>query len=578
MATAIRALAGSKGRAEGAWLRYAPALTLGVLLAPIAAGLIGTWLPGFGWFPALGGRDFGLAPWRALLAAPELPRAVGLTLITGLAATLLSLMLAVAVCACCHGSPAFRLLRRLLVPWLAIPHAALAFGLAFLLAPSGWIARLLSPWATGWQIPPDIATVQDPWGAALIAGLVLKETPFLIAMILAALGQAEAEPSLRVARSLGYGAAMAWIKAVLPRVYPQIRLPVYAVLAFSLSVVDMAIILGPNTPPPLAPLVLRWFNAPDLAMRFQASAGASLQLVVTVGAVLLWIGLERLVARTAGPALSDGRRGRRDGLARAGAMLGLAASALAAALSVGGLALWSAASRWRFPDPLPTAWTAENWTRRLEGFDWPFWTTVSIAAAAAGVAVVLALACLENERRRGLHPTARALWLLYVPLLVPQLCFLAGMQHIFVPAGLDGTWIGLAWSHLLFVFPYVFLSLGDAWRALDPRSARTARCLGASPDRVFWRVTLPLLLRPVLIALALGFSVSVALYVPTVLLGGGRLPTLTTEAVALAAGADRRVIGAYAFLQALLPLLAFAAAFAIPAWAHRQRRGMAIAP
>ena len=49
----------------------------------------------------------------------------------------------------------------------------LAIGLAFLAAPSGWLARLTSPWLTGWRYPPDIATVGDPWGLALIAGFVL---------------------------------------------------------------------------------------------------------------------------------------------------------------------------------------------------------------------------------------------------------------------------------------------------------------------------------------------------------------------------------------------------------------------
>ena len=60
---------------------------------------------------------------------------------------------------------------RLLVPFLATPHAAMAIGLAFLIAPSGWIARALSPWATGWTLPPDVATVHDPAGIALILGL-----------------------------------------------------------------------------------------------------------------------------------------------------------------------------------------------------------------------------------------------------------------------------------------------------------------------------------------------------------------------------------------------------------------------
>ena len=91
---------------------------------------------------------------------------------------------------------------------------------------------------------------------------------------------------------------------------------------------------------------------------------------------------------------------------------------------------------------------------------------------------------------------------------------------------------------------------------MDERYARSALCLGASPARVFWRVKLPLLRRPVATAAAIGFAVSVAQYLPTLFAGAGRWPTLTTEAVALAATADRRVIAVAALLQALLPLLA----------------------
>ena len=100
--------------------------------------------------------------------------------------------------------------------------------------------------------------------------------------------------------------------------------------------------------------------------------------------------------------------------------------------------------------------------------------------------------------------------------------------------------------------------------------------LGASPARVFWCIKLPMLLRPVLFALAVGFAVSVGEYLPTVFAGGGRFATLTTEAVSLAAGGDRRVIGVYAFLQALLPWLGFTLAIAVPAWLYRDRRGMRV--
>jgi putative thiamine transport system permease protein len=68
--------------------------------------------------------------------------------------------------------------------------------------------------------------------------------------------------------------------------------------------------------------------------------------------------------------------------------------------------------------------------------------------------------------------------------------------------------------------------------------------------------------------------VSIGQYLATLFAGNGRVATLTTEAVTLASGADRRVIGAYAFLQGLFPLLVYVAAVAVPAVAFARRRGV----
>ncbi|MBI1774166.1 MAG: ABC transporter permease [Proteobacteria bacterium] len=556
-------------------LGLAPALTLLLFLAPVAAGLIGTWLPAFGYLPALGGQELTLAPWRALFASPGLSSAIRLTLTTGLFATTLSLMLALGLCMSLHGSRPFRLMRRLIPPLLATPHAAFALGLVFLIGPSGWIVRALSPWATGWTRPPDLLIVQDPWGMALVAGLVLKEVPYLILMILAALNQLKAEQTLAVARSLGYGPIAAWLKAVLPGLYPQIRLPIYAVLTFSFSVVDMAIILAPNTPPPLAVEVVSWFNDRDLAMTFQAAAGATLLLALVLGAIFLWVVAERLVASLSRPWLSAGSRGGSGRGARIAAF-GLAVVLLGVSLvNLLGMALWSFASLWRFPHALPAGLSLAAWANALPGLLRPGWTTLAVGIAASVLALVLVLACLENEERKRLRPGMGVLWLLYAPLLLPQAAFLFGAQVLLVLIGLDASLPAVVWFHLFFVLPYVFLSLSDPWRTLDERYQRTALCLGAAPFKVFWRIKLPMLLRPVLFALAVGFAVSVAQYLPTLFAGGGRWPSLTTEAVTLSAGGDRRLIGVYAFSQSLLPLLGFTLAMMLPVWVFRHRRALA---
>jgi len=221
---------------------------------------------------------------------------------------------------------------------------------------------------------------------------------------------------------------------------------------------------------------------------------------------------------------------------------------------------------------LASEWTLKNWMDRTQSVEEPLFVTLVIALAAVAIAIWLVIGCLENEQRNGQRLSSRGLCLLYAPLIVPQIAFLFGLQVLITLFGIEGSWLSLIWSHLLFVLPYVFLSLGDTYRALDDRYVRTALCLGASQSAVFWRVKLPILLSPILIAAAVGFAVSVGQYLPTVFAGGGRMPTLTTEAVALSSGGDRRLIGVLVVLQTALPFLAFVLASLIPACLFRNRQ------
>lgn len=558
-------------------LRLAPVLLVALLVAPILAGLGMALLPAFGYLPALGGDSLSLAPWRALFAEPGIWRSATISLASGLLATAISLAVVLLYLAAATGSRLDRWIRRLVSPLLSIPHAAAAFGLAFLIAPSGLVARLASPGLTGWERPPDLLIVQDPWGLSLIAGLVIKEIPFLLLMSLAALPQLDPERRVAMARSLGYRPTLAWWKVVAPSLYPLIRLPVYAVIAYASSVVDVAMILGPTLPPTLAVSILGWFSDPDLDKRFLASAGAILQLGVTATALAIWWGLERLVARLMGGWIARGGRRRGEtGLHVAGKLWILLATVIAF-VGIAGLAIHSVAGFWRFPDALPGSFTAAHWARVLPSLAGPVASTALIALCATLLAMVLALAALENEQRTGRHPS-RALWLLYLPLIVPQIAFLFGLAVVMEQLGTRPTLALVAFGHLLFVLPYVFLSLSEAYRRFDPRWSRLALTLGASCNGAFWRVRLPMLLAPILTALAVGLAVSIGQYLPTQLLGGGRVTTVTTEAVSLAAGGNRRVIGVWALVQACLPLAGFILAVGLPRLLWSRRRGMQGAP
>ncbi|MDH5538301.1 MAG: ABC transporter permease, partial [Rhizobacter sp.] len=283
----------TEGRAGSTWRPGSVLRTTLSLRAPLLLPLLVFALP------LLGALLLGLArawdgpAWSQLWADSQTAPALSLSLWVGLASTGLSLTLTLWLVTHLHGTPVWLRVQRSLGSLLAVPHAAFAIGLALLLMPSGLLARLLAPLA-GWAFPPAVATVQDAWGLSLILGLVLKEVPFLLWNVVAQLqrvGQGrEIERQLQMAASMGYPARSTWWRVLWPQLLPRLALPLLAVWAYGLTVVDMALVLGPTLPPPLAVLAWQWLRDADDAMGQQGAAAAVLLTVVmAAGALAAWL-------------------------------------------------------------------------------------------------------------------------------------------------------------------------------------------------------------------------------------------------------------------------------------------------
>ncbi len=450
-----------------------------------------------------------------------------------------------------------RIANALLPALLSIPHAAFAVGFFFLISPSGWLARLLSPWLTGWDRPPDIASVQDPLGIALMLGLAIKETPFLLLTLLAALGQSNHNSQQWLGRSLGYSPWRCWLTLTVPLLYRQMRLPLLVVLGYGLSVVDMAKILGPSIPATLAVQSTAWLHDAD-SKHWPLGAASALTLVLmALISVAVWRALEHWGKPLARHYWLSGRRTApcSEFIAR---WLLPPAWAVGLLASCAVIALWSVTWRWRFPDAWPSSFTLVFWWRNADQILWPAWHTLSLGLGSTAVSLLAAIALLESTPRfKPIH-----LACLYAPLLLPQLAFLFGVQLLLLQLHADGRWWAIVWTHALFVFPYTVITLYGPWQAYDKRYSQIGLALGKSKLQVWWSIKRPLLSRPLCFSAALGFSVSVAQYLSTLFVGAGRFPTLTTEAIALSAGGDRRALAAVAFVQMALPLLAYSLAFA----------------
>jgi len=557
-------------------VKFSPRFLLALLILPVLGGLISVLLPAFGYAPVLEQTTFSLQGFNALWQTPGLTQMVTLSVATGLISTLLAFIITLMILAAFFNSPWLNRIQRLLSPILVIPHAAAAIAVGFLIAPSGMISRLASPWLSGWELAPNGMFPHDSFGISIILGLTLKELPFLLLMALGVLAQPELGKKLRqqhkVALNLGYCPMTAFFKVILPSLYPLLRLPLLAVLAYASASVEMPLILGPNTPPTLAVAIMHWFNDVDLNLRIKASAGALLQLALTGGLLALWLSGEKAIKVLFSDSLTNGVR-------EYGGFYWQKLTVILTALVIGfillsliALILWSVAGFWRFPNALPEQFTLLHFNSALMQMSNPLFNTLAIGLVTTVFAITVTLLCLESEQLSDKPISRFTSLIIYLPLLVPSIAFLFGLVWIQQWVNNQAAFFNVVFTHLLFVLPYVFLSLASSYRRLDPRFAHVAASLGAAPCKVFFKVKLPQLFAPILIAAALGLAISFGQYLPTLLAGGGRITTITTEAVTLANGASRRTSAVYAIMQMALPLIGFILAWVLPKYFFKSAR------
>ena len=529
-----------------------PALALAALvLLPIVWSLVSALAQSLDW-----------AAWQALWADPQSLPAWRMTVWTGLVSTALTWLTVASLLA--SGFIRKQLTRGMqwLPALLATPHAAMAIGLVLWLSPSGWALRLVSPSLTGFTSPPAWVTTQDAWGLGLILALWLKEVPFLLWIACAHLLREDVRrrtlAESTVAQTLGYTPAQAFTQVLWPQLAPRLGWPALAVLAYGLTVVDMAIIIGPTTPPTLALLAWGWLNDADLATQAQGAA-AALLLTVTVGAAAALLGLRKMVLRvwvqfTGSLVL----RAQKTPVNAAGMFLAVYAAVWWA------LAVGSVSGAWAFPNLFPSLWTLQAWHSVADSAA-TLWTSLALAAVSASASVLWVVAWLELAPRTW-HTALRPAYLLLM--VLPAVLWVVGLYGAALHWRIEGQWLGLIIAHSLMVLPFCLLSLAPAYLAVDARQAAVAASLGHSRWAYLCRIKWPLLKAAMCGAWAVGFAVSVAQYLPTLYVGLGRFATVTTEAVNLASGGQRNVMSAYAALQMLLPVAVFAGA----AWLGRARR------
>ncbi len=531
-------------------LRIIYLLLILVCIFPTVPGTVGVLLSSLSYVPPIGMTSISLEGFIAVFEWSAVWKSIALTIFTTLFSCLLCCFLAFSIIQSTWRYRRWRIVERALSPLLAMPHVAFAIGFAFLFSPTGIISRLINPVI---DVSSIALLVKDQYGLGLSFALALKELPFLLLMSVPILNQLKIDQLAKVTTSLGYSPNQFWWKCVFPQWLTKIRFPLIAIVAYSASVVDISLILGPTNPPTFSVLVWQWFSNPDLHLFPRAGAGAVLLFFICSLLFLLVRTFEWFCVSKRKQWQYSGRYGFSVPGQRFFIMLMLINLTILPLTIV-----WSFAQRWRFPDLIPSKFSRQFWALEWESILPTINNSLLLALISSGVALLFALVAHEYQNKYRLHIPH---FIIALPILVPQLSLLFGIQVATLYINFNSYFIWVVWSHVFFAFPYVFLALDGPWKSYEEGYTRTALSLGKSPLYTWLKIKAPILLPAILFSWAIGASVSLAQYLPTLMLGAGRISTITTEAVALSSGFDRRVTAIYAIWQAALPFLFFTFAY-----------------
>ena len=529
-------------------------LLSGVLIVPITFGILGFLLPSFGYFPILDKHQFNLDYFYVSSNVPGISKSIILSFFTGFLSTVLALFFSQLIILSIFQSRVFSFIKTIISPLLALPHVTMAIGLLFIFSPSGLLLRIFSPWLTGFERPPNIFIIPDDYGFFLILGLVLKEIPFFILVSISAIEQFGARKFFNLGKSLQHTTFSVWCVLLFPLIYHRIRLIVFIVIAFAASVVDMSLLLAPSTPSTLAIQILQNYQSSEPKSLFIASNLALIQLLVILKLFLIWFLLEKLLSNKYLFTFLVNAVSYKSNLIKYFTFTLILILSILSFLTIISSFLWGLGGNWYFPNLLPknisfevlTIFFNENKSLILISVFVPL--IVSILSCLI-VTLWVELTESLNKRNKFLEG------LIFLPLLIPQISFLIGMQSFLIPLNFNNFLLPLIIVELFYVIPYSFIILAPSFRAISKDILKVASSLGKNRFERLILVKIPMIMPTFLLSIAIGMLVSFALYTPVYFIGAGRVTTLTVETLNLSLSGAKRDLGVATIFQIIIPII-----------------------
>jgi putative spermidine/putrescine transport system permease protein len=159
----------------------------------------------------------------------------------------------------------------------------------------------------------------------------------------------------------------------------------------------------------------------------------------------------------------------------------------------------------------PPKWGSLKWYRAVvEHSTWlaAIWRSLVVGLSTAAIAMAIGAPAAFYLARRHFRGKTIVLAFILSPLILPRIVIAVALFYFFARLGLIGTVVGLTLGHAVLALPYVVITVMAVLKNYDQRLDQAAASLGASPPRVLWYITMPLIKSGLIAAFLFAFVTS----------------------------------------------------------------------
>ena len=216
--------------------------------------------------------------------------------------------------------------------------------------------------------------------------------------------------------------------------------------------------------------------------------------------------------------------------------------------------IWGLSANWYFPNFFPKSLTLDVFTNFYNENKSIIFISIFISFIVSLISSLLTIIWVELIEILKIKKIYFE-WIIFIPLFIPQISFLIGLQSFIIIFDFDSYLLPLIIIQLFYVIPYSFIILAPSLREIKKEIIIVATSLGKNRLQRLLSVKIPIVMSSLLTSFAIGMLVSFSLYTPVYFFGGGRITTLTVEALNLSLSGSRQDLGVATFFQIIIPIL-----------------------